>query len=161
MSRPRAACTAWFTGWAKRASIFFRRGITIDDRATARGAWGVCGGGLAPRRLAPRAKPQRDQRQGIYLTGGIEVLPGLELLQRVHRRLGPGAAGIFGFQVALGGQRILDFLIPLGRRRQLPVAPRDTLRRRPLLPTARGGGLGAGFRSGGAQSGGPGGHRLF
>ncbi len=69
------------------------------------------------------AQAERDQRKRIDLAVGIEILFGLEPLQSVGGGRIPTSVGLFGLEVALGGERLLDLAIAVRRGGKLAIAP--------------------------------------
>ncbi len=90
---------------------------------------GLGGGGIV---LGPQ--PQRDQREGIELAAGFDLLVRLEAFQGVHRTLAPGAVGLFRLQVTFGRQRVLDLPVTVRRGSELPGPPCRGARRGPFFP---------------------------
>ena len=77
-----------------RSSATSRRRFQCDSAGGGAGAGGSYFG--------PRPRAIRDNE--LSLPGGIQFLIGLKFLQRFHGRLVPPAAGVFGLQIAFGGQ---------------------------------------------------------
>src|ERR1017187_10317126 len=82
------------------------------------------------------AQAQGDQRKRIDLAGALQLLLALKAFEGAAAILIPHAAGLFGFQITLGHQRLLNLLIPLWRWSHLPGPPG----RWPPLPAAPRGG---------------------
>lgn len=82
----------------------------------------------------PQAKG--NQREGIDLPGGFDVLRGLKPLQSVHGIWSPRAAGFFRTQKSLGDQRILNLFVTPRIGLRLPVTPGGARSR--FLPGLRG-----------------------
>ena len=73
------------------------------------------------RLVASGPQAERDERDRIDFSRGLQILILLEFLQRLHRRCVPDAGACDG--VTLARQGLLNFLVPFGRRCFLGVSP--------------------------------------